>query len=253
MDIKYRLEVFEGPLDLLLHLINKNKVSIYDIPIIEITNQYLDAVAFIDEEKLENSSEFIIMAVQLLYIKSRMLLPKEEEAEEEEDPREALAKRIEEYARLKNAALKLRSREFYDFECYYRNEEAMAFEAPVYDKRHELGDLAAAINDILERKRRRTEPEKRSFFGIVGREKVPIADMEKKVRQMLLERRRLAFSEVFSKKRSKPERIATFLALLEMIKENKITADYSDEEHEYIITRGQSDMPNMYRSEGNDV
>lgn len=70
MAIEYKLDSFEGPLDLLLHLINKNKVSIYDIPIVEITNQYLAAICFLDEDKLDNSSEFIIMAVQLLYIKS---------------------------------------------------------------------------------------------------------------------------------------------------------------------------------------
>lgn len=237
MDIKYKLDVFEGPLDLLLHLINKNKVSIYDIPIIEITNQYLDAIALMPEQRLENSSEFIIMAAQLLYIKSRTLLPKEEsDSEDEEDPREILAKRLEEYSYLKNAAASIRRREFYDSDCYYRNEENLRFIIPEYDKNHELKELLSAINDILERKERMSEPEKSSFLGIVGREKVPIADMEIRVRRLLAERRRLAFSSVFSPALSKPEKIATFLAMLEMIKEHKITADYSNEEDEYIIT-----------------
>ena len=92
----YKLENFEGPLDLLLHLIQKNKVNIYDIPIVEITDQYLEAISGIEESSLENTSEFIVMAAQLLYIKSKMLLPKPEE-DEEEDPREDLAARLLEY------------------------------------------------------------------------------------------------------------------------------------------------------------
>lgn len=248
MDIKYKLEAFEGPLDLLLHLITKNKVSIYDIPIVEITNQYLDAICFIDDEKLENSSEFIIMAVQLLYIKSKMLLPKNEENDEnEEDPREELAKRLEEYSYLKRAVLNLRRREFYDSDVEYREEEIINFPVPVYDKKHELSELLMAINDIIERKRRKTEPQKESFLGIVGREKVPIADMEQKVRVLLKKRRKLSFSSVFLKQQSKPEKIATFLALLEMIKENKISAEYSHEEREYVITNMEGEPNAEYQ------
>ena len=93
----YKLDSFEGPLDLLLHLISKNKVSIYDIPIVEITSQYLEAIEGIEESQLENTSEFLVMAAQLLYIKSKMLLPKNEEAEDEEDPRDDLARRLAEY------------------------------------------------------------------------------------------------------------------------------------------------------------
>ena len=107
-EVKYKLESFEGPLDLLLTLIQKNKVSIYDIPIVEITEQYLEAIDGIEESNLENTSEFLVMAAQLLYIKSRMLLLKPEEDEEEEDPREALAQRLAEYQAFKEAAAELR-------------------------------------------------------------------------------------------------------------------------------------------------
>ena len=93
-EMKYRLESFEGPLDLLLTLIKKNKVSIWDIPIVEITDQYLEAIDGIEKSKLDDTSEFIVLAAQLLYIKSKMLLPKEETNEEEEDPREELARRL---------------------------------------------------------------------------------------------------------------------------------------------------------------
>ena len=109
--IKYHLENFDGPLDLLLTLIQKNKVSIYDIPIVEITDQYLDAIKDIESSQLENTGEFIVMASQLLYIKSRMLLPKPEE-ENDEDPREELAQRLAEYQKFKEASKELRQNEF---------------------------------------------------------------------------------------------------------------------------------------------
>ena len=99
-NILYKLDSFEGPLDLLLTLIQKNKVSIYDIPIVEITDQYLEAIDGIEESSLDNTGEFVVMAAQLLYIKSKMLLPKTEE-EDEEDPREELAQRLLEYQRIK--------------------------------------------------------------------------------------------------------------------------------------------------------
>ena len=96
--LSFKLDVFEGPLDLLLHLISKNKVNIYDIPINEITNQYLEAIDEMKKLDLEVSSEFIVMAAQLIYIKSKMLLPAQND-DEEEDPRADLASRLIEYKR----------------------------------------------------------------------------------------------------------------------------------------------------------
>ena len=117
----YKLDAFEGPLDLLLHLITKNKVSIYDIPIVEITAQYLEAIEGIEESQLENTSEFLVMAAQLLYIKSKMLLPKPEE-EEEEDPRDDLARRLAEYQQYKEASQELRKSEFWSRYMFFKSE-----------------------------------------------------------------------------------------------------------------------------------
>ena len=101
MGIPVKLQVFEGPLDLLLHLIDKNKVNIYDIPIVEITRQYLEYVNEMDRQDLDVVSEFLVMAATLLDIKSRMLLPKEEkENEEEEDPRDELVQKLLEYKKM---------------------------------------------------------------------------------------------------------------------------------------------------------
>ena len=231
----YKLESFEGPLDLLLHLITKNKVSIYDIPIAEITDQYLEAIEGIDGEKLENASEFIVMAAQLLYIKSKMLLPKDEE-EEEEDPREDLAARLLEYQKYKEASKELRKTEFWSKYMIFKEAEKIDFPIPEYDKKHEVDELIDAFAAIMERRRRRQKPEKKAFSGIVGREKVSVEDMVEKVCKMLDRKKNLNFKSIFKKSDSKPEMIATFLALLEMIKLSKIRADFDEEKNDFIIS-----------------
>lgn len=233
--ICYKLENFEGPLDLLLHLISKNKVSIYDIPILEITDQYLEAISGIEHSDIENASEFIVLASQLIYIKSKMLLPKDETEEEEEDPREELAQRLLEYQKYKEASQELRKNEFWSRYMFFKEAENIDFPVPEYDRHHEVQDLLDAFDQIMQRKIRKKKPEKKAFAGIVGREKVSVEDMAKKVERMLLKNKRMRFSAVFKKYDSKPEMIATFLAILEMIKLNKISADYDEESKDFII------------------
>ena len=178
--VLYKLDSFEGPLDLLLTLIKKNKVSIWDIPIAEITDQYLEAIDGIEVSELENTSEFVVMAAQLLYIKSKMLLPKEEKEEEEEDPREELARRLYEYKKFKEASREMRKSEFASEHMVFRHEENIKFPIPEYSRHHDLNELADAFNSIYQRRVRRAKPEKRAFYGIVGREKVSVDDMEEK-------------------------------------------------------------------------
>ena len=194
--VLYKLENFEGPLDLLLHLITKNKVSIYDIPIVEITDQYIEAIEGIEESQLENTSEFLVLAAQLLYIKSKMLLPKDEE-EEEEDPREDLAQRLLEYQRYKEASQELRKSEFWSRYMFFKESEKIDFPIPQYDKHHDTQELINAFNAILQRRIRKEKPKKRAFLGIVGREKVSVEDMVEKVCKLLSKsNNRLKFSSV---------------------------------------------------------
>lgn len=233
--LKYRLETFEGPLDLLLTLIKKNKVSIYDIPIVEITEQYLEAIEGIDEDEIENTSEFLVMAADLLYIKSKMLLPKNEE-EEEEDPREDLAQRLAEYQRFKEASIELRKSEFSSKNMVFKGEEKINFPVPEYDREHTVTDLIDAFNSIMARRIRREKPAKRAFSGIVGREKVSVDDMVEKIRRNLKRKRKIEFKALFREEDSRPEMIATFLAVLEMIKMNKLFAEYSNETKDFILT-----------------
>ena len=161
--ILYKLDTFEGPLDLLLTLIQKNKVSIYDIPIVEITAQYLEAIDGIEEANLDNTSEFLVMASNLLYIKSKMLLPKNEEEEDEEDPREELARRLAEYQQFKEASKELRKSEFTTKEMVFREPEKIKFPMPEYDIKHDTKELIDAFNNIFQRRLRKAKPEKRAF------------------------------------------------------------------------------------------
>jgi len=231
----YKLDAFEGPLDLLLHLITKNKVSIYDIPIVEITAQYLEAIEGIEESQLENTSEFLVMAAQLLYIKSKMLLPKPEE-EEEEDPRDDLARRLAEYQQYKEASQELRKSEFWSRYMFFKEEEKIDFPLPEYTRHHETQELIDAFNSILQRKLRTAKPEKRAFSGIVGREKVSVEDMVLKVENFIKSRKKANFRGVFEGSKSKPELVATFLAILVMIRESKIVAEYDEDLGDFILT-----------------
>lgn len=232
---QYKLETFEGPLDLLLMLIKKNKVSIYDIPIVEITEQYLEIVEGIDEDKIENASEFIVMAADLLYIKSKMLLPRNEE-EEEEDPREELAQRLAEYQKFKEASKELRKSEFSSKYMVFRDEEKINFPVPEYTREHTISELLNAFNSIMARKIRRERPTKRAFSGIVGREKVSVDDMVEKICKKIKKNKRITFKTLFNEEDSKPEMIATFLAVLEMIKLNRLFASYNEKTQDFILT-----------------
>lgn len=233
--ILYKLDSFEGPLDLLLTLIQKNKVSIYDIPIVEITAQYLEAIEGIEEADLDNTSEFLVMASYLLYIKSKMLLPKNEE-EEEEDPREELAKRLVEYQQFKEASKELRKSEFSTKYMVFREAEKINFPIPEYNINHNTDELLEAFNSIFQRQLRRSKPEKRAFSKIVGREKVSVDDMVEKICKRLRRESKIVFEMLFAPEDSKPEMIATFLAVLEMIKLGKLYADYDRDKKDFILT-----------------
>lgn len=234
--ILYKLDTFEGPLDLLLTLIQKNKVSIYDIPIVEITAQYLEAIDGIEESSLDNTSEFLVMASHLLYIKSKMLLPKNEEEEDEEDPREELSRRLAEYQKFKEASKELRRSEFSTKYMVFREAEKIDFPVPEYDISHNVDELLAAFESIMRRRIRKAKPEKRAFSQIVGREKVSVDDMVEKICKRLRRNKKLRFEALFEAQDSKPEMIATFLAVLEMVKLGRLYADYDEAEKDFILT-----------------
>lgn len=219
----YVLEVFEGPLDLLLHLIQKNKISIYDIPIFELSKQYMEYLEQMKELNLEVTSEFIVMAAQLLYIKSRMLLPKNPENEEEEDPRLELMEKLLEYSKYKAASRYLEERENIGAYMFYKKPDKLE---DVKIENHFEGvsvqDLFEMVRELLQNKKEQIIIPQKSFGAIASRETVTVASKVKQLLQMLSERKRCGFLEVFYELPSRPHIVAMFLGMLELLKRNQI-------------------------------
>lgn len=229
--LNFKLEHFEGPLDLLLTLVKKNKVSIYDIPISVILEQYLAVVQEMQEMDLEVSSEFLVLAATLLQIKSRMLLPKTEEETEEEDPREELVRRLLEYKKVKEAAEYLRPRQSIGAAMFFKVPDAI--ERPPAEWSYAgmtPENLIAAYKRAYQKLERRQPPPKQSFHGIVGHEKVSVREKVSGIWKKLINKSRMKFKELFHGVKSRPEAVASFLAVLELIKLKKIRIEYGENE-----------------------
>ncbi|MCR5677059.1 MAG: segregation/condensation protein A [Agathobacter sp.] len=231
MEINFKLESFEGPLDLLLHLIEKNKMSIFDIQIVEITEQYL---AYIDEMKRHDLgilSEFLVMAATLLAIKSKMLLPAEpvEEGEEEIDPRAELVQQLLEYKMYKCMAYELKDRQFDADQIMYKEptipDEVLAYEEPV-DMEALVSDITLArlnkiFRDIMKKQVDKIDPI-RSKFGKIEKEEVSLEDKVAELSAYAKEHKHFSFRNLLEGQRSKTEIIVTFLAILELMKTGTI-------------------------------
>ncbi len=235
--LSFKLEAFEGPLDLLLMLIKKNKVSIYDIPIATILDQYLEVMRSMEEMDLEVSSEFLVLAATLLQIKSKMLLPKDNE-EEEEDPRTELVRRLLEYQQIKESIGFFREHENSDVGLFFKLPDVI--ERPPAEMNYSkmtLENLFEAYKVSFVKMERKLPPPKRSFSGIVGHEKVSIREKVRKIWNRLIEKGKVMFKDIFKNVKSKPEAVASFLAVLEMIKMNKIVVEDTDVKGEYSVTK----------------
>jgi segregation and condensation protein A len=216
---KVKLDSFEGPLDLLLHLIRKNEVNIYDIPISLITEQYLRYIELMQELSLDVAGEFLVMASTLIHIKSRMLLPRPETASldpsEEEDPRELLVRRLLEHQKFKAAAELLHERETLRSAQYIRPDTSVAAAAgDDYEPELEvdLFSLLAAFRGVLERANRKPRM-------VLPPEQISIEDRMQQLLERLSETDACGFEDLFADgDGSRPFMIVTFLALLEMIR-----------------------------------
>jgi segregation and condensation protein A len=216
--IPLRLETFEGPLDLLLHLIKQNQVNIYDIPIALITEQYLQYLSVMQELNLDVASEFLVTAATLIHIKSRMLLPRPEsaapDATEEMDPRDALVQRLLEHQRFKAAAELLHERETLRAAQWTRPDasvEAVAGEPIEPELEVDLFGLLAAFQRVLERTRARPAVP-------LPPEQISIETRIEQLLERLSEHEACGFEELFDDAASRGDVIVTFLALLEMIR-----------------------------------
>ena len=246
MAIPVKLEVFEGPLDLLLHLIEKNKVDIYDIPISLITEQYLEYVQNMPREDLNVVSEFLVMAATLLDIKCKMLLPKEEseDGEEEIDPRAELVQKLLEYKMYKYMSLELKDMHMGCERYLYKKptipKEVQNYKPPV-DYETLVGDSTLqALNDlfkvIMKRNEEKVDPI-RSGFGKIVKEEVDLDKKQLEVCAYIEAHKKCSFTELLSKQKNKMDTIVTFLIILELIKVGSIDikqdATFSDIEITY--------------------
>ena len=257
MSISYKLEQFEGPLDLLLHLIEKNKVNIYDIPIAEITDQYLEYVSQMEREDLNVVSEFLVMAATLLDIKSRMLLPAEVNEEgEEEDPRAELVERLLEYKMYKYMAFELKDRELDAEKVFYKNptipKEVARYEPPVdLDKLLDgltLAKLQRIFESVMKRREDKVDPI-RSNFGTIRQEPVSLEEKITSVMDYARKHRRFSFRAMLERQGDKLEVVVTFLAVLELMKIGKIHLTqehlFDDMEIETLEEEGNEEELNL--------
>jgi len=218
-DYKVKLEVFEGPLDLLLYLIKKEEVDIYDIPIERITNQYMEYLSLMQMLNLEVAGEFLVMAATLMYIKSRMLLPVDQqvtdsEAEEGEDPRWELIRQLIEYKKFKDAAMQLGQREDEQSNIFARSTAAAEVSVDAEQPLAEVSifDLINAFGEVLKRTNAREE------FREIVEEQFTVSDKIEEILYTMRDLDGIVFRELFAEAASRVEVVVTFLALLELIR-----------------------------------
>ena len=244
MAISVKLEKFEGPLDLLLHLIEKNKIDIYDIPIVEITAQYLDYVRQMQEEDMNIMSEFLVMAATLLDIKCRMLLPAEVgEDGEEEDPRAELVQKLLEYKMYKYMSLELRDRQVDAAKNLYREqhipEEVAKYRPPLnYEElvgNLNLSKLQEIFKSVIRRQEDKIDPI-RSQYGKIEKEEIDMSEKMLYVEAYAKEHGTFSFRKLLEKQTSRAEIIVTFLIILELMKTGKITISQENLFDDIMIT-----------------
>lgn len=222
MSYKVKLQIFEGPLDLLLFLIKRDKVDIYDIPIADVTKQYVEYMELMQLLDLEIAGEFLVMAATLMHIKSKMLLPPDEtelEEEEQEDPRDELVRRLLEYKKYKEAADKLQSMHDSHKGIFVRAGEGERSRVVADDGSEyfeaSLFDLITAFRKVLK------NVPKEAFHKVVKNE-FTVSDKIHQIYHVLAKQSRVFFTSLFEDVKNKDEIIATFLAILELMKMREI-------------------------------
>ncbi len=246
MAYEVKLNSFEGPLDLLLHLIDKAEVDVYDIPITILTEQYMQYLYVMQEFQIDIASEFLVMAATLLEIKSKMLLPRKEEPffqpmfdlEEEYDPRRELVERLLEYKKFKTLAGELREREINQSKVFTRAAQdltpyaSLAEENPVAEVT--LYDLVEALTKVFSK----TGTEEKSVSKI-HRDEVSVKDKMKEIRQLLSFSGNIRFTQLFPELPSRGEIVTSFMAILEMMRKHQIICSQSTLFEDIVITLGK--------------
>jgi len=255
MTYKVKLEVFEGPLDLLLYLIKKEEIDIYDIPIARITDQYLEYLELMKLLDLNIAGEFLVMAATLIHIKSKMLLPPEEvegEEKEDEDPRAELVKRLLEYKKFKEAASQLSHMESHQRHFFAR--VAPGLQDPDEQVKNEffeasLFDLITAFTKVLK------EIPKEAFHEVV-KDEFTVSEKIHDIIHFLVERPVILFTDLFKKAKNRLEVITTFLAILELIRLKEVVVRQASPFDEIEVIKNTESMrpvsPEPEKAEGEE-
>ena len=223
-----KIENFEGPLDLLCHLIEKNKMDIYDINLNEITEQYIQYLNEMEEMNLEIASEFIVMASTLLYLKSKNLLPKQEN-EEEEVTEEELIRRIIEYKKFKEISNVLKQNYIETGNRYYKEQEKIELPKQKLEKNYDEKIIPKIYKNLIEKKRSKINQNAKNIEKIALVENYSVASKVKEMYKVLVKQKRFVFNKLFSvKKRNKNEVVTAFSGLLEMSRRNKVITEQEE-------------------------
>jgi scpA/B protein len=244
MALEVKLEVFEGPLDLLLHLIDKNKVNIYDIPIVLITDQYIEYIDNMEKSDLNLVSEFLVMAAMLLDIKSKMLLPKDPDVAEDDDsdPRQDLVEKLLEYKMYKYMSYELKDRQIEAENSFYKApdipEEILSYVPPVDTRELMTGitlqRLREIFNEVIRRQENKVDPI-RSKFGKIEKEEVNMEEKMEFVHSYIKTHKTFLFRQLLSESKSRTQVIVTFLVILELIKGGKISVTQENRTDDILI------------------
>lgn len=228
--ISVKLEAFDGPLDLLLHLIEKDKIDIFDIPIVQITGQYMEIIAQMEEKDMDVMSDFLVMAATLLKIKSKMLLPAEiNEDGEEEDPRAELVERLLEYKTYKYASYELKDRQL-DASRLLFKEASLPDEVADYHEEVDIGELLSDVtlaklqnifHSVMKKQIDKIDPI-RSKFGKIEKETVSLEDRMLYIEEYAMLHRQFSFRDLLEQQPDKTMVIVSFLGILELMKTGKL-------------------------------
>ncbi len=239
-ELKLHLREFEGPLDLLEHLIKRNKLDICSISLIAITEQYIEYVNAMQENKLDISSDFLVVATELLYIKSKALLPKHEEEEDPEELANSLTEALKQRRRMKLISERFKTMQFDGTYYFFKEAERIPKQKSNETSHIEhvaIDKLYTAFMNILEKTERRAPPPKDSFEGIVGREPASVKKRATGLVSRLRSSNKISFANAFEGVAHRNEIVATFLAILELMKLNHIHV--YDEDGQVMISLGE--------------
>ncbi len=240
--LTFKVDQFEGPLDLLEHLIKRNKLDICNISLIAITDQYIEYINSMQEMDLDISGDFLVVATDLLYIKSKALLPKHEEEEDPEALANSLTEALRQRQRMKAISEKFKVMQF-DGSYYFFKEAENIPKSEIPAKKHieegSVDKLYEAFLTILEKTERRMPPPKDSFGGIVGREPVSVRKKASGLVGTLRKKSKISFSQAFEEAKGKNEVVAIFLAILELMKLNHIYV-YDDDDGNLMMSIGEN-------------